>query len=82
MPDFVQDPTSAERRPMTCATCHADATDSSRNDDFFPRCHHCGQLVMPPEATAELEGFRARLAQFGLGGDRLTRSVHGNGGEG
>jgi len=33
----------------------------------YPRCPQCGEPTLPPDTAAELEGFRARLARFGLG---------------
>ncbi|MCU0622219.1 MAG: hypothetical protein MUC69_12035 [Gemmatimonadales bacterium] len=62
---------------MSCPNCHADIEQSLRTGEILPRCPKCGSHVLPMEAEAELEGFRARLAQFGLGGERLTRPLGG-----
>jgi len=60
---------------MNCPTCHTDVSKALPSDGILPKCPKCGSKVLPPEAEAELEGFRARLAQFGLEGDHLTRSA-------
>jgi NAD-dependent SIR2 family protein deacetylase len=60
---------------MNCPTCHTDVSKALPGDGILPKCPKCGSNVLPPEAEAELEGFRARLAQFGLEGDHLTRSA-------
>jgi Zn-finger nucleic acid-binding protein len=64
---------------MNCPSCHADVSIAAPGDGVLPKCPRCGGSVLPPEAEAELEGFRARLAKFGLGGDHLTRSAASNG---
>jgi predicted RNA-binding Zn-ribbon protein involved in translation (DUF1610 family) len=71
------DSTLRDEPAMTCASCQSDASESDRGGDFFPRCPKCGRLLLTAEAEAGLEGFRARLAQFGLGGGQLTRSPGG-----
>ena len=62
---------------MTCSICQAEVTESSQGDDFFPRCPRCGKLLVTPMSEAELRGFRARLAQFGLGDGREPEQVSG-----
>lgn len=52
---------------MNCPNCHADVSQTLPGDGILPKCPACGANVLPPETEAELEGFRARLAQFGLG---------------
>lgn len=56
-----------------------DVSAAAAGDGILPKCPRCGGSVLPPEAEAELEGFRARLAKFGLGGDRLPRSAASKG---
>ena len=64
---------------MNCPNCHADVSEALPGDGILPKCPHCGANVLPPDAESELEGFRARLAQFGLNGDHLTRSATAEG---
>jgi hypothetical protein len=64
---------------MNCPSCHTDVSTAIPGDGILPKCPKCGSNVLPPETEAELEGFRARLAQFGLEGDHLTRSAAAQG---
>jgi len=64
---------------MNCPNCHADVNELLPGDGILPKCPSCGANVLPPDTEAELEGFRARLAQFGLDGDHLTRSAAAKG---
>lgn len=64
--------TSAHWCRMTCPNCDADVGAATRSGEIFPRCRACGKALLPPDAETELEGFRARLAQLGLGEERLT----------
>ena len=57
---------------MSCPTCHAEAKPVQRSNESFPRCPACGTWLLPPDTEAELAGFRARLTQLGLIGERLT----------
>mgnify|MGYP001603050200 CR=1 FL=1 len=63
---------------MNCPNCHVDVEPSLLTGEILPRCPRCGSHVLPVETEADLEGFRARLAQFGLGGERLTRPILGS----
>jgi predicted RNA-binding Zn-ribbon protein involved in translation (DUF1610 family) len=76
------DSTHRDEPAMPCASCQSEASESVRAGDFFPRCPKCGRLLLTADAEAGLEGFRARLAQFGLGGGQLTRSLGGTEEEG
>ena len=60
---------------MSCPTCHANAKPVQRSNENFPRCPACGTWVLPPDTEAELDGFRARLRQLGLIGERLTTPI-------
>ena len=64
---------------MNCPSCQTDVSTITPGDGVLPKCPRCGSSVLPPEAEAELEGFRARLAKFGLGADRLPRSAASKG---
>ena len=57
---------------MSCPTCHANVKPVQRSNENFPRCPACGTWLLPPDTEAELDGFRARLRQLGLIGERLT----------
>jgi hypothetical protein len=57
---------------MKCQKCDADVSTVMRSDEILPRCRGCGSVLLPAGTEAELEGFRARLAQLGLGEQRLT----------
>lgn len=57
---------------MRCPNCDADVRATMQANEIFPRCQGCGTNLLPADAEAELEGFIARLAQVGLGGQRLT----------
>lgn len=57
---------------MRCSKCDAEVSAVIRADEILPRCGGCGSLLLPGGTDAELEGFRARLAQLGLGEQRLT----------
>ena len=58
---------------MNCPNCHADVSETLPGDGILPKCPACGANVLPPESEAELEGFRARLAQFGLAENQPAR---------
>jgi len=60
---------------MSCPTCHANAKPIQRSNENFPRCPACGTWLLPPDTEAELDGFRARLRQLGLIGERLTTPI-------
>jgi hypothetical protein len=60
---------------MSCPTCHANAKPVQRSNENFPRCPACGTWLLPPDTEAELDGFRARLRQLGLIGERLTTPI-------
>lgn len=64
---------------MNCPSCQTDVSAAIAGDGILPKCPKCGSNVLPPETEAELEGFRARLAKFGLGADRLPRSAAAKG---
>jgi NAD-dependent SIR2 family protein deacetylase len=64
---------------MHCPNCHTDVSETLPGDGILPKCPACGASVLPPDTEAELEGFRARLAQFGLGGDVLPRPAAAKG---
>jgi len=57
---------------MSCPTCHANVEPVQRSNENFPRCPACGTWLLPPDTEAELDGFRTRLRQLGLIGERLT----------
>ena len=57
---------------MRCSNCDADVSTKLRSDEIFPRCQACGGRLLPADTEAELEGFRAKLAQLGLGEQSLT----------
>jgi hypothetical protein len=60
---------------MSCPTCHANVKPVQRSNENFPRCPSCGTWLLPPDTEAELDGFRARLRQLGLIGERLTTPI-------
>ena len=60
---------------MNCPTCHANVKPVQRSNENFPRCPACGTWLLPPDTEAELDGFRARLRQLGLIGERLTTPI-------
>lgn len=57
---------------MKCPKCDADVRIMVRPNEILPRCGKCSGLLLPAGTEAELEGFRARLAQLGLGEQSLT----------